>query len=511
MELELQKDHYEYCLQLPAMSMMREESTETIVPDYSPDIARIVDVSASFFLLQQSISDTHLSASGTVKLSLLYMAEGVRGLRSMEYAMPCEYAATLPEDCSAASVEGIVCRVQARTLNPRKLFTQVEIEWKVVPYRNSSFDICGQIPGQEEYAIETRSEEHEISLIRAAESREFTFSDDLTLPGGKAGIAELLRASATPHVTECKSLGSKVILKGVVCVTLLYNADGGELCAYAEELPFSQILDGYNGGDSLSVSTILSVSGCEIHTDGSGLSDGARTVSVRLLLNAFMVLRESINICCITDLYSTSCELDGQIVPLSFRKTPSVRLVQQTAKEQIDTGAEARRVLYADVAFGSAGIRKADDRAVLFASAVLKVLYLDDAGVPFSAERKVELSAETDLEQGAQIEIERVCEGDITANANGNSIELRFPVEFILSASEPVHCSCLTSLDAEFPEAVSQSKPSLVLRALNEGERLWDIAKNYRTTVDEILTANELNGAESVRIGQMLLIPRKRV
>ena len=43
MELELKKEQFACYQALPQLSENREETTETIVPDYLPDIARIVD------------------------------------------------------------------------------------------------------------------------------------------------------------------------------------------------------------------------------------------------------------------------------------------------------------------------------------------------------------------------------------------------------------------------------------------------------------------------------------
>ena len=102
--------------------------------------------------------------------------------------------------------------------------------------------------------------------------------------------------------------------------------------------------------------------------------------------------------------------------------------------------------------------------------------------------------------------VEAVCAGDIAANINSGGIELRFPADFQLVSADTVTCRSLVSLtaqDAELPEL-----PSLVLRAVKEGERLWDIAKQYRTTVEAILSANDLS--EEAELGRMLLIPRKR-
>lgn len=47
MELELCKETYSCYEALPPLVETREQSTETIVPDYCPDIARIVEGSGA--------------------------------------------------------------------------------------------------------------------------------------------------------------------------------------------------------------------------------------------------------------------------------------------------------------------------------------------------------------------------------------------------------------------------------------------------------------------------------
>lgn len=49
----------------------------------------------------------------------------------------------------------------------------------------------------------------------------------------------------------------------------------------------------------------------------------------------------------------------------------------------------------------------------------------------------------------------------------------------------------------------------MVLRMAAPGERLWDIAKAYGTTTEEITQANELEEG-CLPTGRMLLIPRVR-
>ena len=88
-------------------------------------------------------------------------------------------------------------------------------------------------------------------------------------------------------------------------------------------------------------------------------------------------------------------------------------------------------------------------------------------------------------------------------------MELRFTAVFNLCSIETATCGCLVSLSAE-PTEPDADAPSLILRALREGETLWDVAKQYRTTAEAILSANELTDGVLPEAGRMLLIPRSR-
>ena len=113
-------------------------------------------------------------------------------------------------------------------------------------------------------------------------------------------------------------------------------------------------------------------------------------------------------------------------------------------------------------------------------------------------------------EHYGQARVQDMYAGEIAASVGADGVELRFPVTFAVSVAETPRYPCLQSLEAEECGKKDENVPSLVLRAMKQGERLWDIAKLYRTTVEAILAANELKEESAAVIGKLLLIPRRR-
>lgn len=296
-------------------------------------------------------------------------------------------------------------------------------------------------------------------------------------------------------MTDCKSIGNKIVLKGVARLDAIYLDESGNLASMSSELPFSQILDGLAEEEGeTTVRASLRLTGAEIYVGSESEPDNNRAISLRLYISAFTAVREVKSVCCVADLYSTACDLTAKTETVELCDSAALVLREQLVREKIETGAEVQTVLATDVIFSSAGVSGGGESASLRATANLRVLYLDENAVPLLSERRSEVLIETDLPGSGQARVQDMYAGEIAASVGADGVELRFPVTFAVSVAETPRYPCLQSLEAEECGKKDENVPSLVLRAMKQGERLWDIAKLYRTTVEAILAANEPQG-----------------
>ncbi len=302
MELELKKEQFACYQALPQLSENREETTETIVPDYLPDIARIVDASGCLFLRSREIADGKAQVSGTVRMTLLYVAEDAQGMKSFEYTLPLDETieGRALSGSADSCLDGRLCSCEVRMLNPRKVFTRVNVELTLTPYVPASLSVCSGVKEQEAYKIETLCEKKDIGIIRAIREKDFTFSDEVLLSGTKEPIQELLRTKCALRVTDCKSIGNKIVLKGVARLDAIYLDESGNLASMSSELPFSQILDGLAEEEGeTTVRASLRLTGAEIHVGSESEPDNNRAISLRLYISAFTAVREVKSVCCV--------------------------------------------------------------------------------------------------------------------------------------------------------------------------------------------------------------------
>ena len=98
--------------------------------------------------------------------------------------------------------------------------------------------------------------------------------------------------------------------------------------------------------------------------------------------------------------------------------------------------------------------------------------------------------------------------GEVTAVPVTGGLEVRFEAEFAWTVLREEQVNCVTELK---PSAARETgiRPSVVIRRVERGEALWDIAKACGSTVEDICGANGLTAGEAAE-GTLLLIPARR-
>lgn len=121
MELELKKECLDTYEPGEPQTLTQEETTETIVPDYCPDIARIISAEGAVYLHGGAEQE---GLSGTVRVTVLYTPENETGVRALEFALPFTAQGEGLSDCTHVAAETEIELLESRMLNPRKIFTR---------------------------------------------------------------------------------------------------------------------------------------------------------------------------------------------------------------------------------------------------------------------------------------------------------------------------------------------------------------------------------------------------
>ncbi len=507
MELELKKECLDIFEPGDRQILTQEETAETIVPDYCPDIARIISVEGVVYPHGMEAGNT--GVSGTLRVTVLYTPEGGSGVRTLEFSMPFTVQGEGLTDCAHVTTETEIELLESRMLNPRKIFTRCKLATALTPYRRQCLSLSGDVEAEAALRVEKRCCRQQAALLRQIVEKDLTFSDFMTLSMGREGAAEILTSRCGGMVTETKLVGNKLILKGVFSVSVLYRTREGALCSTASELPFSQIMEIDAIGENAKVSMRLWITGADIQIDGG--DDEGRQLAVTLYYHTMAFLREEREIQLLTDLYSTVYETRYEPLALDLCGSHESQTRRQTVREVIEIGTAAETLLSLRVDCGAVSVSREGNTTFLRAAAVVRALYLDEGGACLSAERSVDVSCPMELPGECAVSARAICGEEAQGTLGDRGIEVRFPVDFQVELQSRCRRVCVASaaLDQEETKDLSGA-PSLILRYFGSQGSLWEVAKRYNTTMGDILAANQLERETEIPCGKLLLIPKKR-
>lgn len=504
MDLKLEQEYVHGFLPLLETELAQEETLESIVPDAYPDILRVVDCCGQIMLTGKSIHDGEVSINGVIHAWLLYQPEDAQPMQNMELTLPFTARTAAPdadENCRCVALPRLRA-MDVRALNPRKILVRADLGVSLDLYRHTQFSVCSGIASQPEDGIQQRFQEHCVYTTPAVQEKEFSLYEEVRLNAGGEQPPRLLCAQATPICTESRIIGNKFVFKGDVRLQLRLLCDG-QVISQSTGIPFSQIMEISEAGENADASVELCVTGFECTVSG----EDARMLTVSMDILAQSTIREQVCISVLEDAYSTRCPLQ-----MHRENWEQERLIERTVRtenlrEVLELTGGVHTIMDTQADIVDVTIPRRDNTFEPASQVRVRVLYLDESEQLRCVNRVLSTSVRLAAPDGTHCRCRCICPGDVYASPAAGGIEVRLSVLLQLSLTTRTAIPVISEVQpGERDTNRTCDRPSVILRAAAPGERLWDIAKIYSTTCEQIRNANCLDSDE-LPVGKMLLIP----
>lgn len=502
MELELQRIDWSGFDAVLESTLYQEETLESIVPDTCPDLARVLETAATVCLTGREIAQGGLRLSGCVKLSALCLPEGEGMPRSLALTIPFAANVQNPRILSRGKVTAAprLCAADVTIVNPRKVLGRVNLALDLQVYCPSDSPLCGDCEGPQEVGVQQRRREERLWSVTAVQEKVFSFQDILSLPASLPAPAEVLLCRLEPRCTEGRVIGSRIILKGAARLQALFRSGEGELFSHRFELPFSQILESGGAGEEGEVLTQLCVRDLSCAVDSGGVS-----VSLELLAQAAVGQRRPVEY--IADLYGTGGAVEPQMDSWHAWSLEEDREVEQSVRELAETALPVHTVVDACCLAGGVTRKREGERLVLEVTCQMQALCQSAEGGLSALTRQVTVPVALECPGEDTVNLSDLRVEELYAAPAAGGVEFRFNLCFRALRLREAELTGVTGAQLVQEEEGESRRPSLVLRRVACGEELWSLARDYRTTVEEIMAVNHLSD-EVMEEEKMLLIPR---
>lgn len=483
--------------------LRQEETLESIVPDAFPDIARIVEASGTAFLRQKETVDGSVRVTGSARVSVLYLPEGGDA--------PCCMAVNIPflcngdhpairEDCRTQASVSIIS-ADAQALNPRKILVRVEAAVPVTVYAEETAEICSKISREDDGTLQTLVESHkDFSAVDIVE-KNFSFSDVLRLPASKPAVGQMLSYRTELGCTEAKVIGRKLVIKGEAALNVRYLCESG-VNAFRFDMPFSQIVETRADSEDCEVrmDAMLLGSSCELR------SDGELEVELEVLLQAAIQREREVSM--LSDLYSTECPLETEKNKVKLCTLVERGNRRQLARQFCPSAIPAKQVIECRLSMGEISqVRSGEGAVMATAKAYVDVLFLSEDDSLCAVAYTVPATCELPVSDGCKCSCRCRPAGELVAAPVTGGLEVRFEAEFDYLTTRDNETMCIAAVRPGQQDECACDRPSVIIRMVGDGERLWDIAKCCGSTVHDIRAANAMD-CDDVPYGTLLLIPK---
>ena len=488
------------------------------VPDVKPDIGRMIQNKGDVTVEEVRLNDGHAFVKGKLQADVLYVGEEDGRVYSLSACLPVEETLNLDgivngdKLCLKWEIEDLSIHIiHSRKLNIRAVIT----------FYASVDELTGiRLPVvADDENISVKKKQMRLLSLAVHKKDTLRLKEEIELVSNKPDIAELLWYTIEVRGLDLRPEEQKIKAKGELFIFVLYTGgdEGSSLQWLEHTIPFNGEVE-CTGCTSEMIpnleASVISQS-LEVKPDADGEE---RKLQADIVLELDMKLYREEEHDVIMDAYTPF----RQYQPKGRTEMLESLLIRNFSRCRLSDRVTIRetqgKILQICHSQGEVKVDKTQivsDGIQVDGILRLKVLYIvgnDDmpfysmeAMIPFS--HMVEARG---IRQDSCYQLKAKLEQLSAAMADGNEIEIRATVglELLAVAREPVF---IIEKIEEKPLDMKklQAMPGILVYMVKPGDELWDIARKYHTSIQEIRTINALKENQEPSPGTPLLVVKK--
>ncbi|MBE6609772.1 MAG: DUF3794 domain-containing protein [Ruminococcaceae bacterium] len=488
-----------------------EISEEFILPDYLPDVKRIIKVSAKPRIDTKYVTMGRVEYEGDVVAVILFIDEENK-LRTVTFKAAFADAIEVSDimnEC-VANLMPYIDNANCRLLNPRRvaLRVRVDTESSIWCNRNLKPLYTGDLSNVK--AEELKKDMQSIRLITAGENG-LNVSADIEVDGALPQIGEVISCKVDMSFFECKASEGKILCRGEMPITVFYSSpsDNGEnYTVLFRKLPVAQVIGADGADESFECMARGAVDDVKVKVSENGFSEKRileLEITYRIYLNC--VKKDNVTVTC--DVYAPKRNADEEMETVKFcyparnysvnfsasKSVSRSEMELENAEGVFELSAEAKVTSVEKNSAGKLSVKGVADVDAIFkgSEGLFSVKYdipfeteLDSTGVPDKFEYNADI----------------VCmcaKGRLDAENFYTELEMQLGL-MILGCAEIEILK-----EAEFTVAEEEkTPPQMRFYYPDASETMWDICKRFGVSYADIENNNTIKDG---KIPEVILIP----
>ncbi len=494
---------------------MQEQSIELdyILPDYYPDIFKLVRCEAVPTVTDYSINGDKLNYELRCDIKILYCSEAGGVMQCVNQKQTFSRTLDLGRSCENPVLElkPKTDYINYRALNKRRLDVRGAVSVKIKISGENCQEVISDAFGMN---VKVRRTPVKLAQKKLSSSKSVQISEEVEINDSQPAVINIIKCICRSIKCDRKLISGKIMAKGEALIKLLYSCekDGGAVEPLEFTVPFSQIMDMDGVDDSYEINLRASAVYCEA-VPVAGKSGENRSIKCEAEIRLECTGIKSVSVMLGTDAYSTTYPCNVSISEIKAEQIPVVveSVIHNSAK--LCEGDNMPVNIY-DLWCTPKNIntRLVPDEKKVIISGMITYTTAGRDGSGFI----VMTDKDEAFEESFEID-ECSPDGTASCEVTVNSVSYNITPENTLNAKADLNIS-ISVYSSSSIKAVSEISVDDSVRKVRDGdyalklyygienENIWDIAKKYSTSVDAIMEENNIYGERLEKDG-MILIP----
>lgn len=483
------------------------------VPDIKPDILSIINVTADAFITKKEVVDNKVKVDGVVETYIIYLADDDNGsLRSITNTFNfTEYIDLFGiTDDSFAKLKCTLGPLECKVVNGRKVSVKCPVNLEVEAAQQCKYEIGKDIV--DDRNIEVKKENVSFKTLYNCKCEDTSLNETINLSDDDKPIGEILQANMRIIGKDYKTSYNKILAKAEAVISMVYIADDNtnSVETFEAKVPVMGFIDVDGLTDDMEISLDYCIKVFNIKPVYQDLKACAISVTGDIEICAYIY--NKVNFDVISDLYSTekkiNCEYDTiNVLQSNINSNNIIEMTQSLLIPELDSlkilNIIANPVLSEiNVLDGKLALEGNIEFNILFYRIDKKILENKKMELPFQQVVKI-----LELQSNMNLQIETYIENIENRAIGGNQLQIRLEMNVNTMSKEEMKINSIKTI--EVTNEPLANTPSVVVYYVKPGDTLWNIAKKFNTTVENIKEINELTD-DTIYPNEQIIIQKRR-
>ena len=482
--------------------------TEIYLNTNKPDIENIIWVDGRVEILNTKIIKDKLLVNGLIKFNIVYKTiEEENNINTIEANKDFKEEILIEgikEDMMSsikANIEYIEYEIGE---NKIELKTVINIFGEVE--ENRTLEIIKEIKGKED--LQTLKENIKYKQIYGRETSYANINETLELDDSKPSIEKVIKFSVESKELESAVVEDRIIVSGEAVVTMIYLGDN-KINSIKEEIPFNHFIEipGVRRDSKGEVKLEVVEGIYEVSEDDLG---DLKIIDLEIKIKVYGKAYDEVSRDLIIDAYSTKDKIDLKIEDINIRE--NIEDIVYEENIAVDVEIDALEILEIQQYNNILDKRYLDDELIIEGILGLNIYYIDrisgeianfkghfpyKSTVPFNWRYSNII-----IDVGTKL-------GDINYILKKDIMSVETNITHNIALSKDRKIQGIVNIEETGETIDKKDMASITIYIAQKGDILWDIAKRYNTTIDEILSSNNLDTGYEIDVGDKIIIEKK--